>query len=326
MELKELAQERKWYDFTEKIKSELSRGANAKEAEQMAETFGQYISKIHPLSIVSTVVSLFPHLHPTKAVDLIEKSISIISSSETNYSQELVCLKLYRCIGYVKMNNFEDIESQLIFLKNSAISNENLNFLLLVASSYYEAIGNIENAQEYLFRHAKETGFLENPERLVILSILSKTFFDFAAVSSFNEFKLIKDENLKKLFILFQEGDMAGIEPKTACALLGVESIDFLKEKIYLVNILKICFQSEQKFVFFEQLIECLKMDEQTVICLLIRALGLNIINGWIDSEQRIFYFNSVLPRALSASELQKLKFKFIEWRAKVDRVLTAME
>lgn len=328
MELKELANERKWFDFTEKIKEELKKSSDAQKAEEMAEIFMNCMKRIHPLSITSTVVSLFPYLNPEKALELITQAISSISSfiGESAYEQEIICLKLYHCIGSIKMNNFEDIESYIFYLKKSNVSNENFSLSLFVAALYYEAIGDIENAQENLFIHAKQSGIVEDIEKLVRFSILSKSFFDFAAISSFNEFEELNNTKLKELFINFQEGDILKIDSKEACQLLGVESVEYLKEKICLVNILKLCFKSEQKYILIEEIMNFLQMDEQSVIVLLMNALGLNIMNGWIDSEQRIFYFNSILPRSLNSTELQNMKFKFVEWRSRVQKVLEAME
>lgn len=329
MELKELTDLRKWFDFTEKIKLELRKDSNTSRAEEMADMFANFVQRIHPLSVTSTIVEFFPYLSPNKAIELIEKAISAIESSsgdENTYIQEIICLKLYHCMASIQIKRFEDIESYIFHLKKSSASNENFNLSLLVAALYYEACGDIENSQEYLFEHLKQTNSVHNIEKLIRFSILSRSFFDFAAISSLTEFNQFDNQDLKNLFMNFEEGNISRIDSTTACRLLKVESIDFLREKIYLVNILKMCFKAEQKYVIIEDIMKFLQLDEQSAIGLLITALGLNIVSGWIDSEKRIFYFNSVLPRSLNSEELQKMKFKFVEWRSRVQKVLEAME
>lgn len=329
-ELKKLESERKWFDLTEYIKHGLTHSSTKKDLDLVISILLNNISKIHPISLTSVIVALFPHITPVKASELIYTCVSTLEAGsvlETNYGQEIITLKLYFYIAAIKQSQLEDIEAQLISLKNSRISNENFNLLYLVAALFYETLGNYEEAQEYLFLHAKQTGTVYDIEKLVELSIRSTTFFDFSAISSFTEFNGMKNTSLKNLFLGFQEANISNIKKKDILNILKISDVEQITVKIYLLKITRICFKSENKFVTFDQLIQELQVDEPTLIKLLLRAMGLKVIRGgWIDSEQRVLFFDGVLPRALTDEEFQKMKTRFTELRGRVEKVIGVLE
>lgn len=329
-DLEILAADRMWYDFTEKIKFELTNNISEADLQYILSMLEKYINKIHPLSLTPVVISMFSSIDLQKFLFLTEKAISIIKSNsamEKTYTQEIITLSLYKCIALTKSGNLEDVESQIIALKQTGLSKENLSLLYLTAALFYERMGNYDEAQDYLFQHAKETKKVYDIEKLVYLSIISTRFFDFASVSSFEEFSTLENLNLKKLFLSLQNGDeMSKISMESISEYINAKSPQHIKEKRYLLKIIKICFESEQKFVTFDHLISELAINEITVVSLLLKALGLKIIKGWIDSEQRILFFDSVLPRSLNSEELRKMKMKFVTWKEKVEDVIKTIE
>lgn len=329
-ELQVLLTERKWYDFVETIKEGANTNLSKEKLELAYKLLIENVKKLHPFSLVSVVVTLFPFLTSENSINLIEKAIETINTNTTfisGYQNEISCLMLYKCIASVQIGNLESTEEELISLKASKLSNENTNLHCIAAAQFYEKVGNYDEAQEYLFLHAKNTKKVQNVEKLAYLSILSSRFFDFTAISTFREFELLQNESLKNLFLNFQNGNLNQAEIKELTSVLGIGSSEHLQEKIHLLNIIRTCFEaSEQKLVTFDHLLSKLEVSETTLIRLLLKALGLKIIHGWMDSEERILFFDSVLPRALNSEELQKMKQKFIEWRDRVHNVLTAME
>lgn len=324
-EIKSLESERKWFDMIEHIKRGAAASLPSVDLDFSLDILTRNMAKIHPISLTSAIVALLQHISPEKASGIIQAAISTLetgSAIQSNYFQEIATLRLHFYISSIKQRNFENIESQIIALKNTALSNDNLNLLYLVAALFYEGMGNCEEAQSYLFLHAKQTGAVYDIEKLVELSIRSSSFFDFSAISAFSEFDDLSNAPLKNLFLCLSSGNIGNITAKEVSKILKTNNVDRLTTKVHLLNIIRMCFKSEQKFVAFDQLMSELQIDEVALIKLLLRALGLGVVKGWIDSEERMLFFDSVLPRALNREELQKMKMKFVVWRDRVQKVI----
>lgn len=327
--LRSLADSRKWYDFAELIKEDVASGITPEELVSTSELLIKHIQKMHPISICSITVALVSTMEPLKASGLLDAAIAAIHSIslDENYLQELYFLEMHKCMMDIRLERLEDIESRLIAWESSKLSDENFSLLRLVAGEFYESIGNIEDAQKEYLMHAKLTKKVVDIEKLLRLSLLSKTFFDFSSVAAFREFDMLEDSSdLKELFLWFQKGDLSKIGRSELFDVLKVSNIEDIRDKIYLINIVMICFRSERKFVYFDTFLSELVIDEVTLLGLLLKALGINIITGWIDSEQRRLFFDRVIPRALNLDELTRVKCKFVEWRKRVGEVIEAIE
>lgn len=328
-EIKQLVNARKWFDLSEFICTFCNGPNFARESDLVLDTLSKYMDKIHPLTLTSTIGTLFHHISSEKIIEIINQAIIIIEDNtliENPYFQEIVSLKLFYYIALLSLGRYENIESQIFSLKASNLSNDNLYMLYIVSTLFYERIGNYDEAQSYLFLHAKQTGRVYDIEKLVELSIKSNIFFDFSAITVLPEFEALQNTRLKDLFLCLSNGDMNTIDPNEIASVLNTRDPGQIVAKIQLLNIIRICFQSEEKFISFDKLMAELKVDEMTLIRLLLRALGLKIIKGWLDSEVRMLFFDSVLPRALTGEELNKMKMKFIEWRDRVANVIELVE
>lgn len=327
--LKQLVSERKWFDLSELITEWCNDPSFAANSELLLETLSKNMAKIHPLSLTSTIGTLFYHISPETALGIIDKAVSMLevdTPGENPYFQEIVTLKLFYYIALLKLGRYEDIESRILSLKAANLSNDNMYMLYIVSALFYEGVGNYDEAQSYLFLHAKQTGHVYDIGKLVELSIRSTTFFDFSAIFVLPEFSRLQNAPLKNLFLSLSNGDMNSIDPQEIANVLHIKDASQIVTKIHLLNIIRICFKSEQKSIGFDRLMAELNVDEATLIKLLLRALGLQIVKGWIDSEVRTLFFDSVLPRALEADELQKMKMKFVEWRNRVANVIEMVE
>lgn len=328
-ELTKLAEEKRWYEFTLLIINNVSKSTESSEIDIAMSLIHKNMTRIHPLSLKAVSITLFNLLSNDKFIEFADDVISAIISVSTGdepYTQEIITVRLYKNISLIKKGIFENIESQIISLRTSELSIENENLLYLTAALFYEGIGNIEEAQQNLFLHAKETKKVYDIEKLIRLSMISTNFFDFAAISSYKEFNDFEGCPLKELFIHFQEGNIENISEKDILKILNINNISHIKEKMYILNIMKICFNSEQKFILLDHLASVLNIDQMVVIKLILRALGLKVISGWIDSDKKMLFFDYVLPRALNQDEMKNMRSKFIEWRNRVQGIIDIIE
>lgn len=97
---------------------------------------------------------------------------------------------------------------------------------------------------------------------------------------------------------------------------------DVLREKIFLVEIINICQQHLlDKTVSFDTFMSSMNItDDISLIYLLMKALGDEIITGWINSERRELCFDKIMPREMSTGEKKIMREKFEELRRRVEK------
>lgn len=325
--LTKLVEERKWFDLTEYIQAQLQTQIDNTQIQLLLHLYSTYLQRIHPISSCKTSVEFSKRLEPEKAIFLLGETITQISSLEQiKFSQQIHFLKMNQCLILCKLRQFENIETQLFIWKNTKLSDENFNFLSYLSAIFYESIGNIEKAQKYHLEHAKGVGHAVDIEKLIKLSLLSPVFYDFSSISSLKDFKDYKNASIKSLFMDFQEGNINQMTESLICQTLNIESAGYIKEKLYLMKIISICFASETRQIPFSVLQDALSVDKISTIKLILKALGLGVLHGWINANEQILNFNKVIPRSLNKSELGKIKSKFVEWQTRVENVINAIE
>lgn len=326
-ELIVLKQERKWFDFVELARKEMELRKSEEDLNEIIQLFTSLISKVHPTSIASFVLDAYKVLDADKSLELIDLAIStIVSANETAYIQEIHSLRMTKCIIYSCQRKFDNIESQIFSWKTAKLTKSNHNLLYYLAGAFYQSVGNIEKAQEYFLRLAKATNKIDNVENLMRLSILSSTFFDFSSICNFEDFKNHQNNDLKKVFLAFQNRKINEIDGSLLKCVIGDDNMVHITEKLYIMKIISICFAANQKQVDFDVFTSVLNIEEIELVSLLLKALGLNVLSGWIDSNERVFYFDKVIPRSLNGEELAKMKGKFMDWRNRISGVIELIE
>lgn len=315
-----------WHDLTQAIQE---RHKSEDDLSLSSAILFKHMRQIHPLSLAPVVAAVSSNLPHSQAVSLLGSAISAIQQCNIvgdGYDDEIVFLLLCQSIAHVKGGILENIEPQIVSLASNRLSERNKVLHCWAAALYYEAVGNCEEAQHYLLQHALLSGKVQDIEKLVRLSILSSRFFDFATISAFQEFVSSENTPLMRFFVDFQNGDIAGYDSRSIQEMLCIEQTKQIQDKMNLVCIIRACFRSQAKLVTFDALQAELGVDETLLVGLLLRALGLRVVKGWIDSEQRIFFFDSVLPHALCSDEISEMKKRFVEWKARVESVIEVIE
>lgn len=325
--LQNLLEKRKWFDFTELVIKMTKDNIDKQILYSMLNLYLEIIQRLHPISVTMTTIAILPHIQHEEALNLIEMSISAINNHDGGiYKEELCSLEMHRCMIKIQLKKYENIESQIIFWLSKKLSDDNYNFLLALAGNFYESIGNIENAHEFFLKHAKASKKVQDIEKLVRLSILSTTFFDLSSIMKFEEYDKMKDSDLKFIFTSFSEENVENANIPAIMNALNITDANFIKEKFFINNIITICFKSESKMVEFETFLSRLPIDEITLLRLLLKALGIGVISGWVDSEKRTLFFDRVIPRSLNTEEINKMKLKFIEWKKRVDEIIQVVK
>ncbi|KAI4291785.1 26S proteasome regulatory subunit N9 [Pancytospora philotis] len=347
-----LYKERKWYDCTEYIK-ELAKvqAIGAQDAGEMGKALTDVMKRMHPRTSASTLTLLASFMETGAAVELLNTAASVIlgqMDDDPRYTSELIDVQSRLCYYRIKQGELDERESEILGwlavydtdesnTSTVPYSQENHLFLHFLAYSFYTAIGNAELAQFYLLAYVEKSGDHSVLLPLVQLSVISESFFNFHAVSSLEGFNQLQDPALKKLFFSFQSGDIKQVRSgkKQITQILQAikgerpsdETVAKIIEKVYLVNILKICFSSPQKFVPFETFMTEMHLDDcNYLIALLLQSLGNGLVSGYIDSETQRLYFDRLIPRTLSDEDLAEMKGNFSAWRKRVSQAYRQIE
>lgn len=348
-DLQLLCNQRKWFDCAERIKAMIKDNTIEKHKQKVVEMLNTALSRMHPKSSSDVVVAFYPFLSIDEAIAILDTTEAVIQSQVSlpyQHINELTKVQMHICLCKIKKSELEDRESEILGWKKLYTGNqtdstvilcrENYQLLDFIAYNFYSRVNNIEEAQKYLHSYISTSNDTALLDWLIKLSIASSVFFDFSSITTLSGFDHLQDNALKTLFISFQNGNFAEIDKnkefigKILNEVVGNNSVQeymsVVVEKVYLVNVLNICFSLEHKAVPLDTLMEHLKVDEVYLIALLIKSLGIGIISGWIDSEKRILFFNGILPRSLSDKDILNMKKKFVVWKDKVARVIEAIE
>jgi len=143
-------------------------------------------------------------------------------------------------------------------------------------------------------------------------------------------------EWLAHLLRAFNQGDIAGYEGLIARYGLQLEKepllvskTDLLKEKISILCLMEMVFdrQSVDRHIPFRAIAESTKLPaEMDLELLVMKALSLKLIKGYIDQVEQQVVVTWVQPRVLGLEQIGKMKDRLDEWSKKVHSTLVFME
>lgn len=352
-DLRALCSARKWFDCAQELKSLAENTKTAKKKlPELVEIFTSILPHMHPASSAETAVAFVPRLALDDAIGLLEQAADAIVAQRMlpdSFLNELTSVQMHLCLCRIRQGELDDRESEILKWRKMhsrpgadggpvsiPFSRANHELLQYVTYCFYSAIGNVEEAQRHLLAYVTASGDNSELEQLVKLSLVSKIFFDFSSVIALEGFKRLSSKRLISLFEDFQRGHFAQIEKRKKeivgiiNEILGTEQheeyMNYVAEKVYLINIMNMCFQSEHKCVMISRMLADLQIEENYLIALLLKALGIGLISGWIDSERGILFFDRVIPRSLGNEDIAKMKQKLVVWRNRVVRAIEKVE
>lgn len=334
-EFYELVKKRIWYDVGNAIIENATNG-------DFIKVFFENINKIHHSTIADVTMKIIDsnkndnNLLLTNALEVID--LSDLDKSKNSQTRILISYALY----LIKNNKLDNIEVQLFeFMKNKKLKRETHVLLSYLAFRLYEKMENWDNCVSFALKFIKDrknikSNFIVNTEidinDVFIYAVVSNNFFDFTQLLNLEE---AKSEKTNKELVNFLKNMINGnlarsnkfeIPKVIETKFNGI--YNFIKEKVFLIEIVNVCHAHIQKReVSFKVLIESLNLkDINSLIYLLIKALGMELVCGWIDSENEMFYFDKLMTKELNESELEALKNTFVELRDKVRKTVEMLK
>ncbi|AFN84166.1 hypothetical protein EROM_111850 [Encephalitozoon romaleae SJ-2008] len=323
--IKKLQGERKWMQFCCMIIDSM----NTHPIDKLLDVFLESAGQIHPRSSYEVFLAFSERLAPEEGIRVLAIGEDIIGGSVL-YSElfevEKMILEIKKCLLLIEINELKGIEKRLFEWKNLKMPRNVRIMYNLLGFKFYQKIQNVEAAFSHLLKYVNLSETEELMDTLVEYALLSKEFFNFTLIASLPGFDKMKNKNLKEIFMMFREGNVKGLEEKhnKLNEIFG-SSADIIKEKAYMIALINICFSEVGKKVSIKKIEELLKIPSKMVIYIVLKSFGLGLINGWIDGEEGILYFDSLIPRALQKEEVVKLKEKYDIWEKKVQEVIVML-
>lgn len=318
----DLVNQRLWYELGQLVIENVS---NAK----LIGIFADNISKIHHLTIADVVSKVIEHDSKQDYKELLELALNILNNnSNCNSENSKIKMTLSYLLFLTKNNRLENIEGQIfeMFSKSKSLNlnEENKQKLYYLAYNFYEKVENWNNCVSFAFKCNLDN---INMNDLCRYAIISTSFFDFSRIIQCEKFSTV-DKEIQTFLKSMVSGNLARKGNFTIPAFVGNEYNAIVKEKIFLIEIINLCQHCAiQKCISFQALITDLNLkDSKSLIFLLMKALGKDLITGWIDSEKEMFYFDKFMPRELSEEDVAALKNTFVELRSRLRKTLEVLK
>ncbi|KAM0687470.1 26S proteasome non-ATPase regulatory subunit 13 [Conglomerata obtusa] len=328
-----LYKEKLWFDLSTHIIS-----SSKQHPDDSLNAFKSYIlpntTKIHPTTFVNTTITLSNFLPPVKSQELINTVIEIfekIQYPNTDHTRALTLLRIKYNENCIFLGETNHVESFIYDQKSLSMDRPTRCAFYKMCYFFYEKESNIEELYIYLKKYIdmddkNESLYVDTPAlqayKLVRAALLSKDVYAFVEVSTSRIFPHLQDEKLNVLFDRVKSGDYVYVnehEDEVNEMLSG--AFRFVREKVYLVAFVNVCFYSEKE-ISFESVKHLLCVEREFVLYLIIKAMGKNLVKGTVDGEKEVLKINYVMPRILSEEDLCELKNKYENWKGRICKVI----
>ncbi len=301
--LKKYSSERKWYELGDLIISNISNHY------ELCFSYAlQYLERFHPITLSQIATTIYQNA--TADPEIIRNVLDHFKERGAN-DQLRVSVILDHCMFLIESkNDLTDMESKIYEISKHDLNKSNLEKLNFLAYSYYSHENKVDLAYEYLMRVSPSNFDIEEACKL---AILSPQIYSFSPLISHDKFDSIKSDDLKMLLYALNKGEFPS---KSIPSIPGIPS-DIINDKFELIRLLNVVRGRKGDFVPFSEF-----KNENGLILLLLKALGLNLIKGWIDSKNKVLFVESVIPKDLDSEEIEVVKERFILMRNRVEEVI----
>jgi len=346
-ELSDLHQRKLWYQLGEKL-DECTRNSFFTTEARLVELYENFVQKfaenLDPVRFGLFVVAVSAqHSDPTAGMEFLSSIEKIISGDE----QTALLIKMEMSRKKTEAKEFE--KAKELIEKGKQTINESMGIMepsihshyYLAAMEYYKMAG---PASEYFTNsllYLTYTPLLSMPisKQVALAADLSLAALIGENIYNFGELLqqpiLIKLKNtphewLSKLLFAFNSGDIDTFQRITGehKEQKIVEKIDFLNEKIRLMNLMEMVFKrpAAERNIHFKDIAKHAKCELDQIEILLMRAFSLGLLKGKIDQVDQCVRVKWVEPRVLNVKQIASLKQRFTKWSEEVEETVRFMQ
>lgn len=354
--LEEFYKQKLWYNICVYIQEYSNTNLN-----DCLDCYKSYVlpneTRIYYKNYCDTTLILANLLQPNESQQVVLMAINEMHKNEfINDDKERSLLKLLIKIheNKIYLNEIDEIEKFIYEIKNKIMDKETKNNYFKLCYKYYESKKDFDEAYENLKKYLecknenteevnenksftfydeeiKNKKYPNNYEdtkellatKLVKFSLLSTKVYNFTEIFCNKIYKYLNDENLKIIFEKIMSGDFEFVlNNKNMFESLFPNNFELLKEKVYLVGFINLCFYRNDKYIGINEIKNYLKLEREFVFFIIMKALGLELIKGIIDGENDVLKLTYVIPRILNREEIDELKRKCEIWKMKIGNVI----
>lgn len=324
--VRQLQRERKWMQFCSLIIDCMGSSPMDKLLDIFLESAGQ----AHPRSSCEVFLAFAERLSPEEGIKVLAIGEKIIREAvlySESFEVEKMLLDMRKCLLLVERGDLKGIEKKLFEWKGVKMARNVDMMYNLLGFKLYEKIQNIEVAFPYLLRYVRASESEDLVDTLVEYAMLSKEFFNFTLITSLPSFEKMKSSSLREIFVMFREGDIRELKNRhDKFTEIFRDRSEIVEEKIYMIALINICFSETEKRISIKKVEELLEISNKTAVYIILKSFGLGLIEGWMDGEKGILYFDCLVPRVLQTEEITKLKEKFNSWEQRVHEVISMLK
>lgn len=266
------------------------------------------VQKTHPPTL-SKLLSKITDLRPDLELLLrMEKELELIPIRNNEQEEALVLVRINKYMLMLDEAEFQIYEYKKRMHRPYIQTRLNKLFYL-----YYERTGDMDQAYGALRDYMESCPENENmralANKLAYFALISDEIYSFEEVM-----KYLSHVDRKDLLLAYNSGDVKYV--LKSCR-------EFSSEKIYLISFLNMC--RMKPVLSLREISEQLELDDESVLFLVMKALGKGLVRGHLDGDTRTFHMNSVVSRALDEDGIRTMKERFAAWRIRVAEALASL-
>ena len=167
-----------------------------------------------------------------------------------------------------------------------------------------------------------------------VASLIGERMFNFAELIEKDFFKILQGSRYEWIYYLILSFNSAKVDQFLSMlsqysSSINQDSIlsnhtDFLLIKIRIAALLNIVFQKNknERIVTFKEIINYCLCESNQVEFLVIKALSLGLIKGYVDQVEEKVIINWVQPKYLDREKIEILHLRLDQWIGKANKVL----
>lgn len=349
-ELDNLYRIKQWYDLCLRIQDYSE--SNINDMLQAYETLILPNSKcIHPNTFSNTTLVIANLLPPQESQKILKVAMDAINQNEfltEEMNRGLLIFEIRYFENKIFLKEEDGIERFIYEIKGKKMDKQVLRMYYGLCYKYYECKCDFEEAFGHLdkfiylndligkeinthqvkrfrslYDHTKE----DLAYKHVKFALLNTRIYNFTAIMQGPVFEYLKDDDLLAVFQNIMKGDIEFvINNQEHIENIIPSSFGVLKEKVYLISFIDLCFYKDNKTLKVSNIQEHLKVERSQVFYIIMKALGLDLIKGTIDGDKDEVELDYVVPRVLNVDELREVKRKYENWKSKISDILSIME
>ncbi|GAB6019484.1 26S proteasome non-ATPase regulatory subunit 13 [Chamberlinius hualienensis] len=300
--------------------------------------------KINPISLVEMVVCVCKRIEdPLQAIEFLQKTQEKVKG---NAEAAVLCMTI---IGQIKLTQLKDVENSKKLIEETETLLDTLNGICAVhgkfydlSSNYYRLIGKhaeyYRDALRYLgctdINDLSKEEQMERAFYLCLAALLGSGVYNFGELLAHPVLESLKNTDKQWLvdFLgVFNSGNIGKYEsmrplwqsqPDLASNELN------LRQKISLLCLMEMTFRRPaiNRQLTFAEISEEACLPEEEVELLVMKALSLNLVKGFIDQVDRKVHMHWVQPRVLDRTQIAVMQQQLEKWCSDVSKLEVLVE